>query len=79
MESLALMVSGILAVMLILAPLGILAIKYNYVSVGLLCGATSLFFGLWWLLGVPSAPPLVGLWAAGAGAYVLYLGARAYQ
>jgi hypothetical protein len=79
MESLALLVTGILAIMLTLGPLGILAVKYNYVFLGVLCGAASLFLGLWYLVGVPSAPPLMGLWAAGAGAYALYSGARAYR
>lgn len=79
MESLALLVSGILLVLLALGPIGILAIKYNYVFPGVLCGAASLFFGLLYLHGVPSAPPLIGLWSAGAGAYALYLGSRAYK
>ena len=79
MESLALLVSGILLILLALGPIGILAVKYNYRLTGVLCGATSLFFGLWYLIGVPSAPPLIGLWSAGAGAYALYLGARAHQ
>jgi len=79
MESLALLVAGILGVMLIAGPIGILAVKYNYTRFGVLCGAASLFAGLWYLIGVPSAPPLIGLWAAGAGAYALYLGAQAYR
>lgn len=79
MASLALTVSLIILAMLGTAPLGILAVKCKYPVFGALLGAVSLFFGLWWLIGIPSAPPLVGLWASLAGAYALYSGARAYR
>jgi hypothetical protein len=78
-ESLARLAVIIFLALLGAGPLGILAVKCNYTVVGVLLGAASLFSGLWWLIGVPSAPPLLGLWAVGAGAYALYLGGRAYR
>ena len=79
MESLARLVVIIFLALLGLGPIGILAVKCKYTVVGMVFGAASLFSGLWWLIGVPSAPPLLGLWAVGAGAYALYLGGREYR
>lgn len=79
MESLARLVVVIFLAMLGTGPLGILAVKCKYPVIGMVLGACSLFSGLWWLIGIPSAPSLLGFWAMGAGAYALYLGGKAYQ
>lgn len=79
MESLARLVVVILLAMLGTGPLGILAVKCKFPVLGMVIGAVSLFFGVWWLIAVPSAPRLLGLWAVAAGAYAMYLAARAYR
>lgn len=79
MESLARLVVGIFLAMFSVGPLGILAVKCKYPIVGMVLGACSLFAGLWWLIGVPSAPGFPGFWAAGVGAYALYTGGKAYR
>lgn len=79
MESLALLAAIIVLSSMSIGPLGILALHLKFPVIGMMFGAMSMMVGLWWLIGVPTGPVLIGFWALGTGSYALYVGGQEYR